>query len=227
MTLQRCNETAAKTHCPLCARPATGFCADRQRRFYRCGECELIFADPDSHLEADEEKAIYDLHRNDPADAGYRAFLARLSEPLRERLTPGMQGLDFGCGPGPTLGPMLREAGMHVCEYDPVYRPDETLLGRQYDFVTCSEVVEHFHAPGEAWPRLARLVRPGGWLGIMTWLVASADVQTFERWSYKRDPTHVSFYSPATLAWLGRELGFEVWPLDERVVLMRRQGGAG
>ena len=212
--------------CSLCARRAVEFCADRLRRFYRCGSCELIFADPASHLDAGEEKAIYDLHRNDPADARYRTFLARLAEPLRERLAPGMRGLDYGCGPGPTLGLMLREAGMRMREYDPVYRPDARALADQYDFVTCTEVVEHFRVPGAEWPRLARLVRPGGWLGVMTWLVASADAGVFNRWGYKRDPTHVSFYSPVTLAWLGRELGFEVWQLDERVVLMRRQAGA-
>jgi SAM-dependent methyltransferase len=212
--------------CPLCAGAAAGFCADRRRRFHRCGACELVFADPASHLDTGEEKAVYDLHCNDPADARYRAFLARLSEPLCERLTPGMQGLDYGCGPGPTLGLMLREAGMRMCEYDPVYRPDETVLQRQYDFVTCTEVVEHFRDPGADWSRLARLVRPGGWLGVMTWLLESADARAFRAWGYKGDPTHVAFYSPATLEWLGRELGFEVWRLDERVILMRRQAGA-
>lgn len=211
--------------CRLCSRPATEFCADRRRAFFRCGHCELIFADPASHLDMEGEKAVYDLHCNDPADARYRTFLARLSEPLCERLMPGMQGLDYGCGPGPTLGLMLREAGMHMREYDPVYWPDAAVLERQYDFVTCTEVVEHFRDPGVEWPRLARLVRPGGWLGVMTWLVGSADALAFHTWGYKGDPTHVAFYSPATLEWLGRELGFEVWPLDERVILMRRQTG--
>lgn len=213
--------------CPLCRRDAAEFCADRRRRFYRCRGCELIFADPASHLGHGEEKAVYDLHCNDPADPRYRAFLARLAEPLRARLTPGMEGLDYGCGPGPTLGLMLREAGMRVRDYDPLYRPDAALLERQYDFVTCTEVVEHFREPGAEWPRLARLVRPGGWLGIMTWLAQSADAQAFQRWGYKGDPTHVAFYSPATLDWLGRELGFEVWRLDERVILMRRSAGVG
>jgi SAM-dependent methyltransferase len=213
--------------CPLCRRDAVAFCADRRRAFYRCGHCELIFADPASHLGHGEEKAVYDLHCNDPADTRYRAFLARLAEPLRARLTPGMEGLDYGCGPGPTLGLMLREAGMWVQDYDPLYRPDAALLERQYDFVTCTEVVEHFREPGVEWPRLARLVRPGGWLGIMTWLAESADAQAFQRWGYKGDPTHVAFYSPATLDWLGRALGFEVWRLDERVILMRRAAGVG
>jgi hypothetical protein len=186
----------------------------------------LIFADPSSHLDPVREKTEYDLHRNDPADAHYRAFLGRLATPLLERLTPGMCGLDYGCGPGPALGRMLREAGMDMCEYDPLYRPDDWLLAGAYDFVTCTEVVEHFRQPGADWWRLAQLVRPGGWLGIMTWLVDAADADAFQRWSYPRDPTHVSFYRPATLAWLGRQLGFEVWPLDERVVLMRRLAAA-
>jgi len=45
------------------------------------------------------------------ADPRYRRFLARLAEPLIAHLPKGARGLDFGCGPGPTLSLMLREAG--------------------------------------------------------------------------------------------------------------------
>ena len=213
--------------CTLCAHSARAYCADRRRRFYHCDHCGLVFAEPGSHLDAAAEKAVYDLHENDPADGRYRAFLARLAEPLRARLTPGMEGLDYGCGPGPTLGGMLREAGMRMHDYDPLYRPDARLLARQYDFVTCTEVVEHFREPAREWRQLAALVRPGGWLGIMTWMLAATEVEAFQAWGYKGDPTHVAFYRPRTLQWLGRELGFEVDCVDERVILMRRHAGAG
>jgi len=211
--------------CSLCRHPADFFCADRRRRFFRCPQCELISADPAAHLDRAGEKAVYDQHDNDPADPRYRTFLAQLSQPLLARLKPGMEGLDYGCGPGPTLSGMLREAGMVMHDYDPLYAPDTALLDRQYDFVTCTEVVEHFNDPGLAWPQLVERVRPGGWLGIMTWLVSDPDPQAFRRWGYKGDPTHVSFYRPATFEWLGRTLGFEVEFAAPRVILMHKPAG--
>ncbi|MFO8024560.1 class I SAM-dependent methyltransferase [Thiohalophilus sp.] len=208
--------------CPLCRHCAELFCADRRRRFYHCPQCDLISADPAAHLDRAGEKAVYDLHENDPADPRYRTFLAQLTEPLLGRLRPGMEGLDYGCGPGPTLSGMLREAGMVMHDYDPLYAPVENLLERTYDFVTCTEVVEHFYDPGEVWPQLAALVRPGGWLGVMTCLVTELEPAVFRSWGYKGDPTHVSFYRPATFDWLGQTLDFSVEQVSERVVLMHK-----
>lgn len=208
--------------CPLCREPARLFCSDRSRDFYRCEQCELISVDPASHLSPEAERANYDLHQNDPADARYRGFLNQLVTPLLARLQPGMEGLDFGCGPGPALSAMLREAGMVMSDYDPLFAPDAALLDRQYDFVTCTEVVEHFNHPATAWPQLAACVRPGGWLGIMTWLVPDLDPEHFRRWGYKGEPSHVSFYRPATMDWLGRELGLHVEQHGERVILMHK-----
>ena len=68
-----------------------------------------MFVPRSYHLSAADEKAQYDLHENDPNDPGYRAFLDRLAGPLDKRLAPHSHGLDFGCGPGPTLSVMLEE----------------------------------------------------------------------------------------------------------------------
>jgi len=209
------------TPCPLCGEYAAWFCEDRSRWYFRCTCCELVFADPASHLSLEAERAEYDLHENNPGDPCYRAFLSRLAEPLLAHLEPGMHGLDFGCGPGPTLSVMLAEQGMVVDDYDPIYAADARLLERRYDFVTATEVVEHFRHPIAAWRELASLVRPGGWLGIMT-LLAPGDVETFSQWWYKNDPTHVSFYNEATFDWLAEESGFKVETLDDRVLLVQR-----
>lgn len=210
--------------CPLCGAGTRNFCADRMRHYVECADCGLVSADPASHLSPREERAIYDLHRNDPGDARYRAFLARLADPLLARLTPGIRGLDFGCGPGPTLSPMLREAGMVMRDYDPCYAPDPRALQVEYDFVTCTEVVEHFRDPRAGWGQLAARVRPGGWLGVMTQL-APDDPARFLRWRYRDDRTHVSFHRLATLRWLAATLGFALEHADAwtGVFLMRRR----
>jgi len=107
--------------------------------------------------------------------------------------------------------------------YDPFYSDDRSVLERQYDFVTCTEVVEHFRNPASEWKQLAELIIPGGWLGVMTRLVPADDPETFLRWHYRNDDTHLSFCSPTTFEWLARKLDFEIESLDEEVILMRRK----
>lgn len=207
--------------CPLCYQTTSAFFADRLRTYHECSCCRLIFADPASHVSPEREKALYDLHENDPEDAGYRRFLGRLSVPLLARLAPGMAGLDYGSGPGPVLAAMLEDAGMVMSVYDPFYAPDRGPLQRQYDFLTCTEVVEHFRHPAEDWKGMVALVCPGGWLGIMTQLAISRE--RFTRWQYKNDPSHVSFYSEATFAWLARHYRMDWERLGRDVILMRKR----
>lgn len=207
--------------CPLCHSSSTAeFARDSRRAYLRCAVCSLIFADPNSHPSPAEEKARYDTHRNNPNDADYRRFLSRLALPLVQRLgTRAREGLDFGSGPGPTLSIMLQEMGYEMSVYDPFYAPTPQALTRQYDFVTCTEVIEHFHHPGEDWQILKGLVRPGGWLGLMTKLF-HADID-FATWYYKNDFTHTCFFSRETFTFLARRDGLEVTFEGEDVILMR------
>ena len=115
-----------ETHCPLCA----GTRYPRISPINGAATCaataaQLVFVPARFYLDRGAERAEYDLHQNEPGDAGYRAFLSRLLEPLTERLEPGARGLDFGCGPGPALAEMLREAGFDVSLYDSFYLPDQ------------------------------------------------------------------------------------------------------
>jgi hypothetical protein len=188
--------------------------------YYHCRQCRMIFADPGSHLDWPAQKRVYDRHENDPGDPRYRQFLSRLATPLLARLTPGMRGLDYGCGPGPTLSVMLRQAGMHVEDYDLIYRPNEELLRRRYDFVTCSETAEHFTDPAGEWQRLVNLLEPGGWLGVMTKLLISPE--RFMAWHYKNDPTHVSFYGRDSFRWIAGRHGLTLQFIGDDVILLQR-----
>lgn len=208
--------------CPLCqATMVSDFCQDQHRRYFECSRCRLIFADPASRPSAEEEKARYDRHQNHPGDLGYRQFLGRLVEPLVAHLGPGAwEGLDFGCGPGPTLSVMLEERGYAMSLYDPFYAPDPAVLSRSYDFVTCTEAMEHFHTPGREWPLLVRLVKPGGWLAIMTRL--ATDVRAFGQWDYANDFTHVSFFRRETFNYLSDRDGLEVEFVGNDGILLRK-----
>lgn len=212
--------------CPLCGSAETAFYHRDERRDYRhCRRCDLVFVPPAFRLSPAEERAVYDRHENSPEDPGYRRFLSRLFEPLRERVSPGARGLDFGAGPGPTLSVMFEEAGHPMAIYDPFYAPDAGVLEEEYDFITATEVVEHLFTPGEVLAHLAGRLRPGGWLGLMTKRTTTREA--FPRWHYILDPTHVGFFSEASFQWLADELGMSVeFPAADVVLLQRPAAGS-
>lgn len=210
--------------CPLCRSADVRPHAERRgSRYHRCGVCRLVFLDPAQRPSANEERAHYGTHQNDPDDPGYRAFLARLADPLAERLPPGAEGLDFGAGPGPALARMLEERGFPMRVYDPFFAPDADALRRTYDFVTCTETAEHFHHPAAELARLDGLLRPGGWLGVMTEMLD--DARDFATWRYARDPTHVCFYAPETMRWIADAYGWRMERPARNVVLFHKSAG--
>jgi hypothetical protein len=115
---------------------------------------------------------------------------------------------------------MLREAGHRIAVYDPFFADDPAVLRGTYDFITCTETAEHFHDPAAEFDRFDRLLRPGGWLGVMTCF--QTDDAAFRDWHYRRDPTHVVFYKRETLEVLAeaRNWSFEC-PVKD-VAVMRK-----
>ncbi len=215
------DNTAALT-CPLCAGTATShFHSDRRRNYLRCASCYVVFVPAHQHVSPDEEKSIYDLHRNVASDQGYRRFLGRLCGPLLQHLQPPACGLDFGCGPGPVLAQMLAEQGFEMALFDPVYANDASALERRYDFITCTEAVEHFRHPGREFQLLFSLLEPSGWLGIMTKQVI--DRLAFTGWHYKNDLTHVSFFSRETFYWLAERFQVTLEFYGSDVILLQKQ----
>jgi len=187
----------------------------------------LVFVPSEYFLSADDEKARYDLHQNSPDDSEYRRFLGRLFCPLQECLAPGSFGLDFGSGPGPTLSVMFEEAGHSMKTYDYFYAKNPSVLEKDYDFITATEVVEHLHNPGVDLGKLWKNLKPGGWFGLMTKLVFDNNKEAFTRWHYKDDPTHVCFFSRLTFEWLGDHWHAELIFPDKDVILLKKiQGGS-
>jgi SAM-dependent methyltransferase len=187
--------------------------------------CEARFLDPCQHPSRQGEYRHYLHHVNNVDDPGYRRFLSKLAEPLLARLPAVSLGLDYGCGPGPALAAMLREAGHGMVLYDPFFFPGSAALERSYDFVTCTEAAEHFHRPADEFDRLASLVRPGGWLAIMTCF--QTDDARFENWHYRKDPTHVVFYREKTLSHLAASRSWSCDVPVKDVALMQKPPGKG
>ncbi|MFO8142554.1 MAG: class I SAM-dependent methyltransferase [Marinobacter sp.] len=213
--------------CPVCqSGRLLPFRVVDDKAYLRCVQCSATVMEPGCRLSVDAERAVYALHDNQPGDVGYRRFLAKLSGPLIEQLASGARGLDFGCGPGPALATMLEEAGFSVALYDPFFHPERSVLSRRYDFITCTEVVEHLHRPAEVFRQLDALLKPGGWLAIMTCF--QTDDDRFDHWHYRRDPTHVVFYREQTFAWLANHYGWRLEiPRKDVVLVQKTQNVAG
>jgi SAM-dependent methyltransferase len=208
--------------CPLCraAGVVRPFQEIERRVYWRCNRCEARFLDQRQLPGSAAEHAHYLKHDNHPDDPGYRQFLSRLARPLLDKLEPGRSGLDYGCGPGPALAAMLEEAGHRMRRYDPFFVADPAVFEATYDVITCTETAEHFHRPFDEFDRLDRLLRPGGWLGIMTCF--QTDDARFASWHYRRDPTHVIFYREETMRHLADLFGWTCEIPEKDVALMRK-----
>jgi hypothetical protein len=69
--------------------------------------------------------------------------------------------------------------------------------------------------------RIDALLAPRALLAVMTEVHPGPD--PFAGWHYRRDPTHVAFYSNRTFAWIADAWSWTVELLDRRVVLFRKR----
>jgi len=190
------------------------------RVYFHCPVCRLIFLDPANHLDRSSEKARYDTHQNSPDDQRYVQFLSRLTNNLLPELKKGDRGLDFGCGPGPAIAAILNQEGMQVINYDPYYFSDQNIYEHKFDFITCTEVIEHFHDPKEEFSNLSKLIKsPNGVLGFMTQMIDRTE--NFHKWWYHRDPTHVCFYNEETFHWLADFLGWSLEFPENSIIIFK------
>ena len=182
--------------CPLCASPRAYSLPVAGKRYHRCLACELVWLDEADHLDEAAEKAVYDGHDNRVDDPRYRTFLMRAFGEVLSRVAAPASGLDFGCGPGPALVAMGREAGYQMAGYDKFYADFPELLTRQYDFITSTEVIEHIAEPRAVLEQLWACLKPGGVLVLQTQRVLGDE--RFKNWRYRHDPTHIVFFAEAS-----------------------------
>lgn len=179
-----------------------------------------MFVPTSDHVSKEQEKKRYDLHQNNPDDSGYRKFLSRVMPPLLSKIKPGSRGLDFGSGPSPVLAMMLAEKGFPTDFVDPHYYNHPELLEIDYDFITCTEVVEHFRNPDANWNQLIGLLKKGGWLAVMTQTIP--ENEEFGRWFYQKDETHICYYTSRTFEWLAGNHHLKMESFGPSVFLFQR-----
>ena len=89
-----------------------------------------------------------------------------------------------------------------------------------YDFVTCTEVVEHFYNPRKELQVIDGLLKVGGVLIVMT--DHRREDREFSQWSYRTDSTHVGFFNRKSWQWVSQEMGWEILEYQPRLVVFRK-----
>ena len=178
--------------------------------YYRCQHCGFIYLD-DSHIvDSQTEKKHYDKHKNSFESVGYvemfEQFIDKAIEPYIENIE---SALDFGCGYASVLVELLRRKGLEVDKYDLYYFPKKVYEGKKYDLITSTEVFEHLKEPTETLKTLANSINSTGYIIIMTSFPPKDDYN-FLNWWYRRDITHISFFTPKSFEIMGESVGLRV-----------------
>lgn len=212
--------------CPLCASQNTQTVWTDEKRswpYWQCQSCQFLYRDASTWLSPEEEKSRYATHNNSIENKGYVRFLTPAVETLSPLLKPGQKGLDYGSGPGPILKTLFAAHGVEVKNYDPYFASEpmpET--SAPYDFITCTEVFEHFYHPGAELEKLVSWLKPQGYLLIMTQL--QPEIGALPQWGYRMDNTHVGFLHRETLPWISQHWGLEWVPQEhERLFLWQKR----
>lgn len=169
--------------------------------------------DPLERLLPDQEKIRYDIHNNDDTE-GYRRFLGPIVQEVQNysvmlgKPAAEIDILDYGCGPTAFLSKLLKEVSFQASNYDVYYFTDQNPLQKSYHVITSTEVWEHFYHPLEEITQLIQLLKSHGLLAIMT--SAHSGLESFPTWHYRRDPTHVVFFSEKTMRWIADKFSLEL-----------------
>lgn len=128
--------------------------------------------------------------------------------------------MDFGCGTGPVAAVELIKLGYKVNLYDPFFENHPQALKESYDFIICSEVIEHFHHPFQEFGLLFEMLNPGGKLYCKT--VLYYNTMDFGKWYYKNDPTHVFLYSEESLMWIKKHFNFKKLEITSKLIVFEK-----
>ncbi|MBE0491558.1 MAG: methyltransferase domain-containing protein [Sulfurospirillum sp.] len=207
--------------CKICNSPTTSFEDLKfQTLYHHCTNCQYIFLDPSYILEHDDEKSQYDFHNNSLQDAGYVQFLENFLHFFWEDVRKtSKNALDFGSGPGPVLDTLIKRRGVPCDIYDKFYQQEQIFVGKSYDLITSTEVFEHLSEPKETLLLLTKHLHVGSHLALMS-LFHNNNEADFLQWWYRRDPTHIGFFTPKTVEVLALTCGMRLLKHDNKRIAL-------
>ncbi|WP_024954875.1 class I SAM-dependent methyltransferase [Sulfurospirillum arcachonense] len=212
-------------YCTVCNSSVDSF-NDPQldKKFYQCPHCELIFLDKKFYVAPIAEKKQYDNHNNSFEDSGYvqmfENFLNFFWDDIKENTKTA---LDFGCGPGPVLYELIKRRNVKSDCYDKFYQTQKIYENKKYDLITSTEVFEHLDNPKEVLNFLTTLLNNNGVIALMT-LFHTNKQSDFLKWWYRRDPTHITFFTPKCIEIMANECGLNVIKHDnKRIIILQKK----
>lgn len=212
--------------CKICTQPTRTITVEADgKQYHWCAECEFIALYDEHMLSPEVVKDRYARHENTMDNEGYVAMFERfIAASIAPYAVNPRTVLEFGCGPGPVLAELLRRRGLTVDVFDPCFAPDPVYEHKMYDVITATEVFEHVSDPVTTLALLVQHLAPGGIIALMT-RFHSNDEKQFAKWWYRRDDTHVAFYTTTTMHTLAEQLGIRmVYGDHEAVCVLGRKG---
>lgn len=189
--------------------------------YWYCSACRGVFLDGKFFLDADSEKKRYQKHNNSLEIPQYRRYLEAFFESIyafpavsEEKDCMLLKIHDYGSGPEPALARLLEQKGYQVRYNDLYFSPALLSFEGGADLVTCLEVAEHFKEPKTDFAMMNACLRPGGFLAIGTHLIdekpqSGTMLDFFQKWWYRQDETHITFYSELSLRIVAQAAGFK------------------
>ncbi len=191
--------------------------------YYRCLFCGFVSLDDKCMVNKVEEKRKYDEHNNSLENEGYvqmfEDFIELSIVPYKKNI---QTVLDFGSGPEPVFSKLLERRGFEVDIYDLYYASKKVYESKKYDLITSTEVFEHLQKPLEVLALLVQHTNENGYIVLMTKFPPSDD-KKFLAWWYRRDPTHISFFTPKSFEIMAGEVGLKVLKtINKNIVVFQK-----
>jgi hypothetical protein len=191
-------------------------------QFWFCKNCHFVFRDPLQWLTPEAEAERYLTHQNCVESSGYQNFLKPVVQLIEYLQSPTERGLDYGCGPQSVIQYLLHKKSYLMDVWDPQFYPNPKPQKKSYDYISCTEVFEHFRDPFKETQKILSLLKAHGCLYVKTAWVDQVD--DFSKWHYQRDPTHVGFYGKKSFEFLSEKLNMEILKLEEPCSVFRALG---
>ena len=209
--------------CHICNQNCDFFVHEKTNiKYHYCNVCEYIFKDPKNFQDLSVQKERYNLHENDENDEGYKAYFKRFLDFTLPLVGKPETALDFGCGASSLLAKLLEKEGVACDYFDPIYHPDKAYCTKEYDLIVSTEVFEHLHHPKKIFEHLLSKLKEGGYLALQTQFHPN-NIESFKKWYYHQDPTHIVFFTTETFKVLSQMYGCKyVGDNGKNMVLMKK-----
>ncbi len=192
----------------------------QNKKYDLCDNCQIIQLEEKYIIHEQKEKAQYENHNNNFQSNGYVKMFEDFLDYFWMNLSKDcVNALEFGSGPGPVLAKILTDKGLSVDCYDKFYQSEKVYVSKKYDIITSTEVFEHLHNPIETLKLFKNHLKKDGIIAIMT-LFHNNNTDEFLKWWYRRDPTHITFYTPYSFEVLANMCGLRILKHDNKRIIV-------